>query len=127
MGGNPQCQDVSRQPNTISSLWNMGRAVKSVSADATAFGDRSMGWMYSVDGVWSNASDDAANLSWARTSWASSERFGHADRIYLNFPGHGEDKALTKEAFGDSYPRLTAVKKAYDPGNMFRYNQNISL
>lgn len=113
-------------PNSISSLWNVGRAVNAVAADATAFGDRSMGWMYSVDGVWANESDDAANIFWARTSWASTERFGHADRIYLNFPGHDEEKVLTKQAFGDAYPRLVAVKKRYDPGNMFRYNQNIS-
>lgn len=113
-------------PNSISSLWNMGRAVKAVDAQATAFGDRSMGWMYSVDGVWAKESDDGANIAWARTSWASAERFGLADRIYLNFPGHDEGNVLTKLAFGDAYPRLVGVKKAYDPGNMFRYNQNIS-
>lgn len=113
-------------PSAISSLWNMGHAVNAVAADATAFGDRSMGWMYSVDGVWSNATDDAANISWAQKCWASAERFGHADRIYLNFPGHGEEKVLTRQAFGAAYPRLVSVKKTYDPGNMFRYNQNIS-
>lgn len=113
-------------PSTVSSLWNMGRAVNAVAPEATAFGDRSMGWMYSVDAVWANVEDDAANISWARTGWASSERFGHADRIYLNFPGHGEEKALTRQAFGNAYPRLAAVKKAYDPGNMFRFNQNIT-
>jgi hypothetical protein len=113
-------------PNTISSLWNMGRAVNAVAADATAFGDRSMGWMYSVDGVWANAADDEANIAWARMSWASAERFGHGDRVYLNFPGHDEEKALTRLSFGDAYPRLVAVKKTYDPGNMFRFNQNIS-
>ncbi|HRD75686.1 MAG TPA: FAD-dependent oxidoreductase [Hyphomicrobiaceae bacterium] len=112
--------------NTISSLWNMGRAVNAVAANASAFGDRSMGWMYSVDGVWADASDDDLNISWARTSWAKAERFGHADRIYLNFPGHDEGNVLTRQAFGDTYPRLVAVKRAYDPRNMFRYNQNIS-
>lgn len=113
-------------PNTISSLWNMGRAVNRVPADKTAFGDRSMGWMYSADGVWTTGSDDSANITWARASWESAERFGHADRIYLNFPGHDENKTLTKRAFGAAYPRLVAVKNKYDPGNMFRYNQNIS-
>lgn len=113
-------------PSTISSLWNIGRAVKAVAADATAFGDRSMGWMYSVDGVWANKSDDAPNISWARASWASAERFGHADRIYLNFPGLDEERVLTRQTFGAAYPRLVAVKRTYDPANMFRYNQNIS-
>jgi FAD/FMN-containing dehydrogenase len=113
-------------PNTLSSLWNMGHAVNAVAAGATAFGDRSMGWMYSVDGVWANASDDAANIAWARSSWESAERFDHEGRIYLNFPGHDEEKTLTRQAFGNAYPRLVAVKQAYDPKNMFRYNQNIS-
>ena len=112
-------------PNTISSLWNMGRAVRAVPADATAFGDRSMGWMYSADGVWADAADDAVNIEWARDSWARAEPFGEKGRAYLNFPGHGEDEVLTRQTFGDAYPRLAALKKAYDPTNMFRFNQNI--
>ena len=113
-------------PNTISSLWNMGRAVRDVPADASAFGDRSMGWMYSVDGVWADAADDEINIAWARDSWSCAEAFGHEDRIYLNFPGHGEDAALTRRAFGRNYDRLARIKATYDPGNMFRFNQNIA-
>lgn len=113
-------------PNTISSLWNMGRAVRAVPADATAFGDRSMGWMYSADGVWADAADDAANIAWARESWNSAERFGHQGRAYLNFTGHGEDETLTRMTFGDGYEKLAQVKGKYDPGNMFRFNQNIT-
>ena len=113
-------------PNTISSLWNMGRAVKNVPADATAFGDRSMGWMYSADGVWQHANDDAANITWARESWESSKAYGHADRSYLNFPGHGEDDSLTRSSFGNNYSKLAKIKAQYDPSNMFRFNQNIS-
>jgi FAD/FMN-containing dehydrogenase len=112
-------------PNTISSLWNMGRAVRAVSPKATAFGDRSMGWMYSADGVWTDAADDAANIDWARESWNRVERFGHQGRAYLNFTGHGEDETLTRQAFGNGYARLTQIKAKYDPSNMFRFNQNI--
>lgn len=113
-------------PNTISSLWNMGAGVRSVPAGATAFGDRSMGWMYSADGVWANASDDEANIAWARDSWARAAPFGHEGRAYLNFPGHGEDDTLTRATFGDNYDRLAAIKARYDRGNMFRFNQNIA-
>lgn len=111
---------------SLSSLWNFGGATAQVAANATAFGDRSMGWMYSLDGVWSDPAEDAKNISWAREGWSNSERFGHRDRVYLNFPGHGEDDgALARANYGENYPRLCKIKAKYDPGNLFRFNQNI--
>ncbi|MCV6594037.1 MAG: FAD-binding oxidoreductase [Silicimonas sp.] len=77
--------------NSLSSLWNFGGATARVPAEATAFGDRSMGWMYSLDGVWSDARDDAANIAWSRGGWERSAVHGQHGRAYLNFPGHGED------------------------------------
>ena len=117
--------EAAPSPNTISSLWNMGRAVQAVPASASAFGDRSMGWMYSADGVWGEVADDEANIAWARDSWTKAEPFGHAGRAYLNFPGHGEDGALTAAAFGENYARLREIKARFDPENIFKFNQNI--
>ncbi len=113
--------------NTLSSLWNFGGATAQVPTGATAFGDRSMGWMYSLDGVWSDPADDAANIAWARVGWTASEPFGHHGRVYLNFPGHGEDgDAPTRASFGSNYQRLAKIKAKYDPANRFRFNQNIA-
>jgi len=113
--------------NSLSSLWNFGGATAKVSADATAFGDRTMGWMYSLDGVWSDPGDDEANIAWSREGWSNSERFGHHGRAYLNFAGHGEDNAaLTRTSFGPNYDRLVEIKTKYDSQNRFRFNQNIS-
>lgn len=112
--------------NSISSLWNFGGATAEVAADATAFGDRSMGWMYSLDAVWSDPGDDAANIGWSREGWESAAPHGHHGRAYLNFPGHGEDgEALTRASFGANYTRLVEIKTRYDPENRFRFNQNI--
>lgn len=112
--------------NSISSLWSFGGATAQVASDATAFGDRSMGWMYSLDGVWSDARDDAANMAWSREGWESAEPYGHHGRTYLNFPGHGEDgNTLTRAAFGENYQRLVKIKTKYDPLNHFHCNQNI--
>ncbi len=112
--------------NSISSLWNFGGATADVPADATAFGDRSMGWMYSLDGVWADSVDDAKNMAWSREGWDSAEPYGHNGRAYLNFPGHGEDgDALTRASFGANYQRLVEIKTKFDPENRFRFNQNI--
>lgn len=112
--------------NSLSSLWNFGGATSEVAADATAFGDRSMGWMYSLDGVWTDPCDDAPNIAWSRDGWTNAERYGHHGRVYLNFPGHGEDGAeLTRTAFGPNYEPLVEIKTKYDSENRFRFNQNI--
>ncbi|PWE28388.1 FAD-binding oxidoreductase [Maritimibacter sp. 55A14] len=111
---------------TLSSLWNFGGATAQVAPDATAFGDRSMGWMYSLDAVWTDARDDAANIAWSRDGWDSAAAFGQHGRVYLNFPGHGEDgDDLTRSTFGANYQRLVEIKTKYDPENRFRFNQNI--
>ena len=112
--------------NSLMSLWNFGGATAKVATEATAFGDRSMGWMYSLDGVWFNAVDDDVNIEWAREGWNAAEPFGHHGCAYLNFTGHGEDgDALTRASFGANYQRLVGIKTKYDPENRFRFNQNI--
>ena len=111
---------------SISSLWNFGGATARVPADATAFGDRSFGWMYSLDSVWQDASDDDKVRGWTRAAWQKFRRHAHEGRLYLNFAGQDDDTAaLTRDAFGRNYPRLAAIKATYDPGNLFRFNQNI--
>ena len=118
---------ASPSDNSLSSLWNFGGATAKVAAGATAFGDRSMGWMYSLDGVWSDAAEDDANIAWSRKGWSNSERFGHHGRAYLNFAGHGEDNAaLTRTSFGANYERLVEIKTKFDPHNRFCFNQNIA-
>jgi FAD/FMN-containing dehydrogenase len=114
-------------PNTLSSIWNFGGATARVGAAETAFGDRSMPYMVSFDSVWSDAADDAANISWTRDLWERLGAYGDRDRIYLNFAGHGEDSdALVRRTFGDNFARLASIKATYDPGNVFRFNQNIA-
>lgn len=79
----------------------------------------------SLDAIWSDAADDAANIAWVRDTWTAMQRHS-TGRLYLNFPGLGEDQSLVKNALGEAtYARLQAVKRAHDPGNLFRLNQNI--
>ncbi len=113
-------------PNTLSSIWNFGGATAAVDADATAFGDRSMPWMVSIDSIWDTADQDDANIAWTRAFWERLEPHADRGRIYLNFAGHGEDNdELTRRTFGPNYGRLAEIKRRYDPTNMFRFNQNI--
>jgi FAD/FMN-containing dehydrogenase len=113
-------------PNTLSSIWNFGGATARVAADATAFGDRSMPYMLSIDSVWREAKDDEANIAWTRAFWTRMQPHSQQGRLYLNFAGLGEEgERLLRDSFGANYARLQAIKQKYDPENLFRYNQNI--
>ena len=110
---------------TFASVWKFGGAVQRVAPDATAFGDRSMPFMLSLDAIWSRPEDDQANIGWVRSFWNDMQRHS-TGRLYLNFPGHGEGENLVADAFGDvAYRRLQGIKARFDPDNLFRMNQNI--
>lgn len=52
------------------------------------------------------------------------ERFSTGG-VYVNFLGEdGEERV--KAAYGAHYQRLVALKRKYDPTNVFRLNQNIT-
>ena len=116
-----------RRPSemTFVSIWKFGGSLQRVPSQATAFGDRSMPYMLSLDAIWSRPGDDEANIGWVRSLWNAMQHYS-TGRLYLNFPGHGEGADLVRDAFGDqTYARLQKVKHKYDPENLFRMNQNI--
>jgi FAD/FMN-containing dehydrogenase len=118
---------MAKRPSemTFASIWKFGGFVQRVAADATAFGDRSMPFMLSLDAIWPGADDDDANIGWVRSFWQDMQRYS-TGRLYLNFPGHGEGASLVRDAFGaEVYARLAKIKHRYDPDNLFRLNQNI--
>jgi FAD/FMN-containing dehydrogenase len=113
-------------PNTLSSIWNFGGATARVGATETAFGDRSMPYMFSIDSIWEAPEGDEAHIAWTRAFWQRMRPHSHQGRIYLNFPGlGGEGEDLVRRSYGDNFDKLRAIKKKYDPANMFRFNQNI--
>jgi FAD/FMN-containing dehydrogenase len=118
---------LAKRPSemTFASIWPFRGAMLGVPAEATAFGDRSMPYMLSLDAIWSSPADDDANIGWVRDSWQGMQRHS-TGRMYLNFPGHGEGDNLVRDAYGAAtYARLQQIKRTYDPGNLLRMNQNI--
>jgi FAD/FMN-containing dehydrogenase len=79
----------------------------------------------SFDATWTDPSGDGENMSWSRSAWQSVAPRA-TGRAYLNFPGFSEEREdLVRSAYGDNYERLVELKTAWDPGNVFRFNQNI--
>ena len=59
---------------------------------------------------------------WARDFWTALAPYHQG--VYVNFLGPDEDRV--REAYGEAkYDRLKALKRTWDPDNLFRLNQNI--
>jgi FAD/FMN-containing dehydrogenase len=61
---------------------------------------------------------------WTKSYWEAVHPFNQGG-AYVNFMMDDEGEARVKATYGDNYKRLVALKKKYDPDNVFRVNQNI--
>jgi hypothetical protein len=111
---------------TYASVWYFGEVVRGVPAHATAFGDRTQPWLFSIDAIWSKPEDDETNVGWVRQLLSTIRPFSNG-RLYLNFlaSDEGETKIVREGIGADTYQRLVSIKSKYDPTNFFRMNQNI--
>ena len=67
----------------------------------------------------------AAELKkWTRDYWAAVHPYDLGG-AYPNFMMDDEGEGRLTATFGDNHPRLAALKKKYNPGNLFRVNHNI--
>jgi FAD/FMN-containing dehydrogenase len=112
---------------TVSStmhLYPIDGACQRVAPDATAFGHRDANFSMVVVSAWGDASDDAANIEWVRDY--SDAMAPHAEEGgYINFMDADDNKRV-RANYGGNYNRLVDVKRKYDPGNLFKVNQNIA-
>jgi len=113
-------------PWSLIALWHLGGAMNRVASGATALGERSANYLFSLDTSWTDPAQSDGAITWTRDAWAQMQPFSRGGS-YLNFPGQGEEgEALLRASYGSAnYDRLVALKKKYDPGNLFRLNQNI--
>ena len=108
-------------------LRQMGGAIARVPADATAFRFRDAAFILTIAGM--AAPGDApvaeANVRWARDAWRALSRLSSGGG-YVNQLDADEGMARVRAAYGEStWARLVALKRRYDPGNVFRLNANI--
>jgi FAD/FMN-containing dehydrogenase len=105
-------------------LYPIDGAVHRQRPDATAWSYRDTKWSMVIFGVGPDPATAPALKQWARAYWEAVHPF-NLPGAYANFMMDDEGEARVKAAYGNNYQRLTAVKKKYDPRNLFRVNQNI--
>jgi FAD/FMN-containing dehydrogenase len=102
-----------------------GGAIGRVQEDATAFAGRAEPFDVSADSDWQRAADDEANIGWCRQVMAILEP-DHTLGGYSN----GNSDAGAEESrriYGDAtLARLAALKRSWDPDNVFHVNTNVA-
>ncbi|MGH9714725.1 MAG: FAD-binding oxidoreductase [Candidatus Acidiferrales bacterium] len=105
----------------------LGGAVSRVDRGATAFVHRDVEYSFMALGVCTDPAESAKCTKWAREFWEAMQPCS-TGAVYVNYLGREADEGpeRVKAAYGpEKYARLVALKNKYDPGNLFRLNQNI--
>jgi len=106
------------------SVWAWGRAIAEVPEKATAFTGREAAVWLAAEALWDDAELDDQCRVWGREALADLARFASAGRYVNDVAEVGADVA--RMVYGDAkYERLVALKREWDPDNVFRLNQNI--
>ena len=118
------CAYSEEMPNSFSQMLLVGwGGAVARNAGSGPLANRDAKWVIHPFAVWEEPGRDDEHISWGRRShdvfspWATGV-------TYLNFIGN-EGPERIRSAFGDEFERLVAVKRTWDPENVFRGNQNI--
>jgi hypothetical protein len=94
-----------------------------IATSATAFPHRAEQYDFLILSQWSDATDSDRNIEWTNALFQAMQP--HLEKsVYVNNLGD-EGPGRVKAAYGQNYPRLAALKRTYDPDDLFRANQNI--
>jgi FAD/FMN-containing dehydrogenase len=116
-----------RVPSPLSAILfeQFGGAVRRVPREATAYDQRESDFNLVIVSRWADPAHAERNVQWAR-SLSDAVRGYTTGQVYVNYIGAGEAPDRVRAAFGpDKFAKLSAIKRKYDPTNLFRLNQNI--
>ncbi|HYJ66812.1 MAG TPA: FAD-binding oxidoreductase [Nocardioidaceae bacterium] len=110
-------------PHTSIAMFHLGGAVARVGDDDTAYSGRQSAHTVNIACSTETADGFDAEREWLERTWSQLSPAG--TNTYVNFlMDEGEDRI--RAAYGAAkYGRLQALKRTYDPGNLFHRNQNI--
>jgi FAD/FMN-containing dehydrogenase len=118
---------AAKTPSELSlmHLYPIDKAVHAVGSGETPWGARDATWSMVIAAIDPDPAKAPALKSWAKAYWEGV----HPHNLgggYVNFMSDDEGDARVKASYGANFDRLVAVKRKYDPTNLFRVNQNIS-
>jgi FAD/FMN-containing dehydrogenase len=116
-----QCPSADTQMGIL----HLGGALNEHDDDDGAVGNRDARYACGALGMWApDEAGAAAFPQWVRDAWERFQGFSTGGN-YINLQTADEGDERIRATYGASFERLLAVKRRYDPGNLFRSNRNI--
>lgn len=110
-------------PMAAAQLRVLGGAMARVPGDATAFGYRNAKMMVNIAVLSPSSEEDPEHDTWSRSLAAAVS--GGSSAAYVGFLGDEGERGVRRAYPPATLDRLAAVKRQYDPANVFRLNANV--
>jgi hypothetical protein len=110
-------------PHSTMHLYPINGAAHRPKKGDTAFSFRDANFTEVIVGVDPDPANNPRLTQWARDYWLALHPFSSGGGYVNMMMDEGED--TVKAAYRDNFARLAGVKGKYDPGNLFRVNQNV--
>ncbi|WP_327384211.1 MULTISPECIES: FAD-binding oxidoreductase [unclassified Streptomyces] len=109
--------------NSTVHIYPINGACHRVAPDATAFAYRDASFATVIAGMWPDPAINESATAWVRDYYEATAPHSE-EGGYINFMAD-DDQDRIRTNYKGNYDRLVAVKRAYDPENLFHLNQNI--
>jgi FAD binding domain/Berberine and berberine like len=118
-------QSLPLMPSSASSvgLQQMHGVASRIPPSATAFPHRAEQYDFLILSQWSDPTESDHNMAWTRALFQAMQPYLE-ESVYVNNLGD-EGTERVKAAYGKNYSQLAALKRTFDPDNVFRANQNV--
>ena len=115
--------EAATAPMAAAQLRVLGGAMARVPVDATAFAHRRRRILVNVAATYERPQEQVEHVAWV-AGLADALRQGD-DGAYAGFLADDGEERVRAAYPGPTWHRLAAIKRRYDPDNVFRLNQNI--
>jgi FAD/FMN-containing dehydrogenase len=117
--------ELGRPPGGIL-IESLHGAAKDADGNEGVVAFREAAFNVSVMATWQDPAHDEESIAWTRRTAAALEPWSFGGAGYVNYMQADEPIERVRAAFGpESFDRLQALKRKYDPENVLRRNQNV--
>jgi FAD/FMN-containing dehydrogenase len=109
--------------NSVVHIYPVSGAANRVPKGDTAYFYRDAKYVHVLGAIYPDPADSAKNIAWVREYWGALHPHSSGG-AYVNFLMEEGDERI-RATYGGNFERLAKVKARYDPGNLFRVNQNV--